>query len=134
MFWKFIFTNTKSIVVVLGCLLMIQGIINVQLYNSKSKLENVLEAQIEEIKSYKEKIELLEQKELIRNQEIQKWKDETVKKDSELQKATIELLRKQSEIDSLSQIEWDSKAFTNNCESNIDILRNHAIKIKGKLK
>ena len=131
---NFVLTNQKYIILILGALLGVQGYLNYSLYNSNTNLQNVLEAQLKEIKAQKEDISVLKEKEKIRESEILKWKEDSLKKDAEISKVTISLMNTQSKLDKQNKDYWDQKTFQNICEKDVDILKKHAIEIKGKWK
>ena len=131
---NFVLTNQKYIILILGALLGVQGYLNYSLYNSNTNLQNVLEAQLKEIKAQKEDISVLKEKEKIRESEILKWKEDSLKKDAEISKVTISLMNAQSKLDKQNKDYWDQKIFQNICEKDVDILKKHAIEIKGKWK
>lgn len=87
-----------------------------------------------ELKDAKLKISKLEEIEKFRVEQINKWEKESLEKESELAKATITILNQQNKLDSLSKDKWEKVEFTNDCEKDINILKHHALDIKGKWK
>lgn len=103
-----------------------------QLDNSSLKEEIKIKNDI--ISSSQKDLELCNQKHKIRDEEIMKFKEDSLQKENEIHKLVAQLANTQIELEKSIQDNWEQKEFTNNCEQNIEILKNHALELKGKKK
>ena len=131
---NFLIQNTKFILAVLALLLSVQGYFNYQQQVTISSLNSRVLDVSNELKDAKLKISKLEEIEKFRVEQINKWEKESLEKESELAKATTTILNQQNKLDSLSKDKWEKVEFTNDCKKDINILKHHALDIKGKWK
>ena len=128
----FILQNSKITIAVLIALIAVQGYFNYQQQVSISTLNTTLKQVSKDLETANNKVTLLETKEKIREQEIASWRLDALNKEIELSKLTNELTQKQIEVDNLSKDKWEKAEFTNDCKKDIQILKSHAIELKGK--
>ena len=112
----FILQNSKITIAVLIALIAVQGYFNYQQQVSISTLNTTLKQASKDLETANNKVTLLETKEKIREQEIASWRLDALNK----------------EVDNLSKDKWEKAEFTNDCKKDIQILKSHAIELKGK--
>lgn len=114
---------------------IIAGLLAISLsitYTDNRKLSNQLDYAVKQTEQLSKRILECEAREHIRETEIAKWKAISNEKQEKLNIEVANRLKVEDDLKSQITKKWDNQKFPTSCEKGIDLLRQHAIQLKGK--